>query len=105
MLKIPAMAKNVHTRRILIRLVIAYAIAFSSIGVTAAQRLTIDPMAIAEAIPLVTKALEIDARARAREAKHAAELATLFCFAFVRVQLEPSRFAFSPIGCAQLDAP
>ena len=38
-------------------------------------RLTIDPVAIAEVIPLVTRALEIDARARAREAKHAAELA------------------------------
>ena len=59
----------------MIRLSIACIIAFSSIGATAAQRLTIDPMAIAEAIPLVTKALEIDARARAREAKHAAELA------------------------------
>ena len=43
--------------------------------VSAAKRLTIDPVAIAEAIPLITRALEIDARARAREAKHAAELA------------------------------
>ena len=42
---------------------------------TPAQRLTLDPTAIMEAIPLVQQALAIDARARAREAKHAAELA------------------------------
>ena len=41
----------------------------------AARRLTIDPAAIAEAIPLVARALDIDARARAREARHKAELA------------------------------
>ena len=75
MFAIHVMTKNVHARRTLIGLAIACAIAFSSIGATAAQRLTIDPMAIAEAIPLLTKALQIDARARAREAKHAAELA------------------------------
>ena len=57
------------------RLVLGACIAFWTLAALPAQRLTLDPMAIMEAIPLVQKALEIDARARAREAKHAAELA------------------------------
>ena len=65
---------NVTLRRTL-RLVLAIGVGFWTLATCAVQRLTIDPMAIAEAIPLVTKALEIDARARMREAKHAAELA------------------------------
>ncbi len=54
--------------------VLAFVVALPP-AVHGARRIVIDPMAIIEAIPLVTKALEIDARARAREAKHAAKLA------------------------------
>ena len=57
------------------RLVLAASVALWTLAALPAQRLTLDPMAIMEAIPLVKQALEIDARARAREAKHAAELA------------------------------
>ncbi len=57
------------------RLVLAASVALWTLTALPAQRLTLDPTAIMEAIPLVQQALEIDARARAREAKHAAELA------------------------------
>ena len=57
------------------RVVLAASVALWTLAALPAQRLTLDPMAIMEAIPLVKQALEIDARARAREAKHAAELA------------------------------
>ena len=62
-------------RTMLMRLVLAASVALWTLAARPAQRLTLDPMAIMEAIPLVKQALEIDARARAREAKHAAELA------------------------------
>ena len=62
-------------RTMLTRLVLAAGVAFLARETWAAQRLTLDPVAIMEAIPLVKQALEIDARARAREAKHAAALA------------------------------
>ncbi len=57
------------------RLVLTASVALWTLAALPAQRLTLDPMAIMEAIPLVQQALAIDARARAREAKHAAELA------------------------------
>ena len=57
------------------RLVLVASVALWTLAALPAQRLTLDPMAIMEAIPLVQQALEIDARARAREAKHAADLA------------------------------
>ena len=41
----------------------------------AAKRLKIDPAAITEAIPLIIRALDIDAKARARETRHKADLA------------------------------
>ena len=68
------MATAISSGKVFIRLVAASAIILPAVT-HGAKRLTIDPIAIAEAIPLVTRALEIDARARAREAKHAAELA------------------------------
>ena len=58
----------------LAKVAMACAMALPAVGY-GAKRLVIDPTAIAEAMPLVIKALEIDARARAREARHAAELA------------------------------
>lgn len=57
------------------RLVLTASVALWTLAALPAQRLTLDPTAIMEAIPLVQQALAIDARARAREAKHAAELA------------------------------
>ena len=57
------------------RLALTASVALWTLTALPAQRLTLDPTAIMEAIPLVQQALEIDARARAREAKHAAELA------------------------------
>ena len=62
-------------RKMPMRLVLVASVALWTLAALPAQRLTLDPMAIMEAIPLVQQALEIDARARARETKHAAELA------------------------------
>ena len=68
------METRIRTSTVISRFVLACLIALPAVG-RGASRLTIDPTAIMEAIPLVTQALEIDKRARAREAKHAAELA------------------------------
>ena len=53
-------------RTMLMRLVLATSVALWTQAALPAQRLTLDPTAIMEAIPLVQQALEIDARARAR---------------------------------------
>ena len=61
-------------KRTLLNLALAAAFLWP-VEASAAKRLKIDPAAITEAIPLIIRALDIDAKARAREARHKADLA------------------------------